>query len=239
MSISNQVAVITGASRGLGKAIAQRLAQAGCHVALIARSRDELTLLANELSSQHDIKAEGFVCDLSQQADIFNCSKAILDTFGQVNILVNNAGTGAYKPFMEHSPEEHDAIIDVNFKAAVHLSYALLPQMLERKQGQIINIASDLACRPLANMAVYSASKFAMRGFSLSLLREVKNQGINVGLLSPGIIDTCFNNATPGSKPPSGALQPLQLAKTVYQMLTQPEFQLIDELTIHPQMQDF
>ena len=121
----------------------------------------------------------------------------------------------------------------------MHFSYAVLPQMIKRQSGQIINIASDVSVRPQPNMAVYSASKFALRGFSLSLLREVKDQGIKVSLLNPGIIDTHFNNNVPGSADPKHALQPDAVAETIYQMMTQPQFQLIDELTLHPQSQDF
>ncbi|NQZ12052.1 MAG: SDR family NAD(P)-dependent oxidoreductase [Algicola sp.] len=243
MSLTNKTAVVTGASKGLGRAIAKRLAQEGCNLALVARSAEALSQLADELATPlttgSGIKAQGFACDLSCTESLFKCVDQIKGTFGSVDILINNAGTGFYKPFIDHSPAEHDAIIDVNIKAAIHLTYALLPQMLEKQQGQIINIASDLSTRPLANMAVYAASKFALRGFSLSLLKEVKNQGIKVSLLNPGIIDTCFNNNTPGNQPAQQALQPDALAETVLQLLTQPQFQLIDELTVHPQLQDF
>ena len=239
MNIKNQVVVITGASKGLGAAIAQRLADAGCSLALVARSEAELTRLADKLTGEYGVIAQGFVCDLADSEAVFACSQQILNTFGHVDILVNNAGTGAYKPFLEHRIAEHNAILDVNIKAAVHLSYALLPQMLEREHGQIINIASDVSHRPQPNMAVYSASKFALRGFSLSLLREVKDQGVKVTLLNPGIIDTCFNGNVPGNQAAKDALQPDAVAETVFQLMTQPQFQLIDELTLHPQSQDF
>lgn len=237
--MKNKIAVVTGASKGLGKAIAIRLAQAGCQLALVARSTGALEQLANELSSEYGIKVQGFACDLSCTDAVFACSEQILSAFGGVEILINNAGLGFYKPFMEHSPQEHNDIIDVNIKGAVHLTYALLPQMLEKQQGQIINIASDVSQKPQPNMAVYSASKFALRGFSLSLLREVKDQGVKVSLLNPGIIDTCFNHNVPGDKAAKDALQPDAVAETIVQILTQPQFQLIDELTLHPQSQDF
>ncbi len=235
MSLTNKAAVVTGASKGLGRAIAKRLAQEGCNLALVARSAEALAQLANELITEHGIKAHAFAVDLSCTEATLQCAEQIQATFGAVDILINNAGSGYYKPFMEHTPAEHDAIIDVNIKAAIHLSYALLPSMLERRQGHIINIASDLSTRPLGNMAVYAASKFALRGFSLSLLQEVQKHGIKVSLLNPGIIDTCFNNNTPGNQSAQQALQPDALAETVFQMLTQPQFQLIDELTVHAQ----
>jgi short-subunit dehydrogenase len=156
MSLTNKVAIVTGASKGLGRAIAKRLAQEGCNLALVARSAEALTLLADELTAEHGIKVQAFAADLSCTAVTLQCAEQIQTTFGTVDILINNAGSGFYKPFLEHTPAEHDAIIDVNIKAAIHLSYALLPNMLEKRQGHIINIASDLSTRPLGNMAVYA-----------------------------------------------------------------------------------
>ena len=239
MNIKDQVVVVTGASKGLGAAIAARLAQAGCSLALVARSEQELDKLADQLTCEHGVIAQGFACDLSNSQAVLDLAKQITHSFGRIDVLINNAGLGFYKPFLEHSVAEHEAIIDVNIKAAVHFSYGVLPQMIERQSGQIINIASDVSHRPQPNMAVYSASKFALRGFSLSLLREVKEHGIKVGLLNPGIIDTCFNNNVPGNQNAKDALQPDSVAEVVLQMITQPQFQLIDELTLHPQLQDF
>jgi len=239
MNIKDNVAVVTGASKGLGAAIAKRLAQAGCSLALVARSEDELNRLADQLTCEYGVLVQGFAFDLGEPQQVSECAAQILSAFGHVDVLINNAGLGFYKPFMEHSKDEHEAIINVNIKGPVHMSYALLPQMIERQSGQIINIASDVSHRPQPNMAVYSASKFALRGFSLSLLREVKDQGIKVSLLNPGIIDTCFNNNVPGNQQAKHALQPDAVAETIFQMITQPQFQLIDELTLHPQSQDF
>ncbi len=239
MNIKDEVVVVTGASKGLGAAIAKRLAHAGGSLALVARGKQELNRLAEQLTCEYGVIAQGFICDLGNTDAILNCSKQILSAFGHVDTLINNAGLGFYKPFLEHSIAEHEAIIDVNIKGAVHLSYALLPQMLERGHGQIINIASDVSHRPQPNMAVYSASKFALRGFSLSLLREVKDKGVKVSLLNPGIIDTCFNGNTPGNSRAIDALQPDTVAEIVFQLMTQPKYQLIDELTLLPQSQDF
>lgn len=239
MNIKDQVVVITGASKGLGAAIATRLAQVGCTLALVARSEHELDKLADQLTCEHGVIVQGYACDLTDSQAVLALAKQITRSFGHIDVLVNNAGLGFYKPFLEHSVEEHEAIIDLNVKAAIHFSYGVLPKMIKRQSGQIINIASDVSTRPQPNMAVYSASKFALRGFSLSLLREVKEHGIKVGLLNPGIIDTCFNNNVPGNSSAEHALQPDSVADVVYQMIAQPQYQLIDELTLHPQLQDF
>jgi short-subunit dehydrogenase len=158
---------------------------------------------------------------------------------GGADILINNAGLGFYKPFLEHSPEEHDTIIDVNLRGLVHLTQGLLPPMLERGSGHVVNIASDVATTPIANMAVYAASKFAVRGFTLSLAREVKDRGVKVSLINPGIIDTGFNEGEEGSKDASWSLKPTELAALVVEVLLQPGYQMVDELTVHPQLQDY
>ena len=111
--------------------------------------------------------------------------------------------------------------------------------MLKRGSGHIVNIASDVALTPIGNMAVYAASKFGVRGFSLSLAREVKGKGVKVSLINPGIVDTAFNDGEEGSKDGARALRPGQLAYLVVQVLEQPGYQMIDELTVHPQMQEY
>lgn len=239
MSLDNQVAVVTGASRGLGQAVAVKLAQAGCRLALVARNSDELNCLAERLKAEYGVEVECFVADLAITETVYETCGGILLHFGQVDILVNNAGVGTYKPFAEHSNDEIDTIIDLNVKGAIHMTHALLPQMTERGWGQVINIASDLSHRPLANMATYTASKFALRGFSLSMTREVKNQGVKVTLINPGIIDTYFGGTAPTQAHPKDALQPEGIADTIVQVLTQPQYQLIDELTLHPTAQDY
>lgn len=156
MNIKDNVVVITGASKGLGAAIAQRLAKAGCSLALVARSEEELNRIADKITCDHGVFAQGYAYDLSKPDQVMDCAKQIKKNFGHIDVLINNAGLGYYKPFLEHSVAEHEAIIDVNVKAAIHFSYAVLPKMLQRQSGQIINIASDVSHRPQPNMAVYS-----------------------------------------------------------------------------------
>lgn len=239
MVSDKKVAVITGASRGLGKAIAYKLAENGYQLALVARNENELNALAEQLNEAYGVKVSCFKADLCKTSSAYHSCERIVHEFGQVDVLINNAGLGYYKPFLEHEIQENDLIIDVNVKGPIHMCHSLLPSMVERKSGQIINIASDLSDRPLANMAVYAASKFALRGFSLSLLREFKDQGIKVTLVNPGIIDTCFNGNEPGHQAAQNALQPEAVADTILQLLNQPKHQIIDEITLHPSHQDF
>ena len=239
LATSQQLVVITGASKGLGKALAIQLAQAGYRLALVARDQQLLQQLAQQLHQQYQVSASVFAADLTQHQQLSSLFQQIEQQCGPIEILINNAGTGFFKPFLQHSIAEHQAIIDLNFTALVHSCYAVLPAMQQRQRGIIFNIASDVSERPQANMAVYSASKFAVRGFSLSLLREVKQYGIKVSCINPGIIDTCFNGNIPGHKAAEDALQVAQVAELIQQLLQQPAHLLIDEITLHPPTQDF
>jgi len=167
---------------------------------------------------------------------IVRAAIAALPTLGGV---INNAGIGSYKAFAEHEETELLDIVQVNLGAVMQICHAVLPKLLAQGHGHIVNIGSDLARRPLANMAAYAASKHGLAGFSHSLLREVKNAGIKVSLINPGIIDTDFGGAAEGSRDAAWSLRPAQLAQLIVQVIEQPGSMLIDELTVHPLGQDF
>jgi short-subunit dehydrogenase len=232
-------ALITGASRGVGAALARTLAARGYELVLTARSRRELDALADEITRAHQTNVEVIASDLSS-IDALNalCATLANDPRG-IDVLVNNAGIGAYKALTEWTSDEIIDCVTVNITAPMLLSRALLPSMAKAKHGMIVNVASDLARRYLANMAPYVASKHALLGFSGSLLREAKASGIKVTSVLPGIIDTAFNGAQEGSKEESWALRPSELANRIAELLELPENVVIDELTIHPLHQDF
>jgi short-subunit dehydrogenase len=236
--LDGKLAVVTGASRGLGRATALALGRAGCRVALVARSANELEQTA-ALVVEGGGEAVVYPADLTGADAAASVAGAVTARQGVPAILVNNAGLGHYRPFLDHSVADHDRLIDVNFRSVVHLCHALLPAMLEAGGGHIVNVGSDLSFTPLANMAVYSATKFALRGFSLSLMKEFKDRGIKVSLLNPGIIDTAFNDGEEGRMGAEAALQPVELAEIIVQILTRPGYQLVDELTVHARHQDY
>jgi short-subunit dehydrogenase len=235
--LRGKVALLSGASKGLGRHLALQLAGKGVDLVLLARGLDRLEEVAGE-ARKRGVSCEPIACDLSKAEQIAAACTRVNDA-GGADILLNNAGLGFYKPFLEHSIEEHDTIVDVNLRGLIHMTQRLLPPMLERRSGHIVNIASDVANTPIANMAVYAASKFAVRGFTLSLAREVKDKGVKVSLINPGIIDTGFNDGEEGSKQVSRSLQPGELAALIVSVLEQPGYQMIDELTVHPRMQDY
>lgn len=190
--LKGKTALITGASSGIGKAIASRLGAEGVNLVLVARSQATLVQLADELSRQYGVRATAVVLDLSQP----NCgvhlhsqlqSKGIV-----VDILVNNAGLGTYGPFETRSPQVEQDEIAVNVAAVVSLTHAFLPSMLERKTGVVLNLASTAAFQPAPYMAVYAASKAFVLSFSEALWAECRGKGVHVVALCPGAVETQF-----------------------------------------------
>ncbi|MEA2176176.1 MAG: hypothetical protein QOD00_3768 [Blastocatellia bacterium] len=235
-----QTAVITGASRGLGKALALAFAARGLNVMLAARAHDELRAVSETLALAHGAERVAYtVTDLREPDSIRALFEATRSRFGAADVLVNNAGIGRYKPFMEWTEEEIIDTANVNLTALMLCTKAALGAMIEARRGLIINIASDLSRRFLPQMAPYVAAKFGVLGFAGSLLREVKGHGVKVCTVMPGIIDTNFNESQEGTREETWALPPAMLAERIAELLDQPEHLVVDEMVIHPMQQDF
>lgn len=228
--------LITGASRGLGRHLALNLARRGQGVIAAARDRARLDALAAQAPPG---MIKPLQIDLADGASLTLAVARAVAPLARLSGVINNAGIGVYKPFIDHAESELVDILQVNLTAVVQICHAVLPKLLSQRSGHIVNIGSDLARRPLANMAAYVASKHGLAGFSHSLLREVKDHGIKVSLVNPGIIDTDFGGAHEGSRDASSSLQPAQLAELIVQLIEQPGSALVDELTVHPLGQDF
>ncbi len=226
-----QTWIVTGASRGLGRALCRQLIDRGHRVLALARHAQSAD--ANFAGAANGLLVPCPI-DLADLAELGSAMERLLGEHPQVDGLINNAGIGVYRPFVEHSDALLRDILQVNLMAPILLTRAVLPQMLARRSGWIVNIGSDLGRRPLANMAAYVASKHGLTGFSHSLLREVKDAGIRVSLVNPGIIDTAFGGATESSRDPRGALHPDAVATAVLQLIEQPLPVVIDELSVHP-----
>jgi len=235
-----QRVLITGASRGLGAALARTVARRGHRVFLAARSPAELEQRAAEIARLHGSAAVAWqACDLRHGAQADALAAAATRTLGGVDVLINNAGIGAYRPFLENRVEELDEVLALNLAAPMRLAHALLPGMLERGRGYLIHVASDLARRPLARMAPYVASKHGLLGFAASLHREFRAEGIRVTTVLPGIIDSAFNGATEGSRDARWALPTDALAEQIAALLELPPTMVIDELVVHPAEGDY
>ena len=190
--LNGKTALVTGASSGIGAAIAKELAAQGVHLILVARSRDKLEQLADELSKSYAVRCIAVAADLSSP----NCGSNLLAQVKamdiDVDILVNNAGYGTFGRFDSIAPEHEQAEIAVNIAAVVDLAHAFLPEMLLRGSGTILNTASTAAFQPVPYMAVYAASKAFVLSFSEALWAEYRDQGIHVVALCPSAVDTGF-----------------------------------------------
>jgi short-subunit dehydrogenase len=231
--------LVTGASRGLGAAIGRELLARGHRVVLTARSADQLAAAVAALQAEYGDRVQWVAADLADPLAAQSLIGMVEQRFGPLDALFNNAGTGTWKPLIEWSADEVIRCTQLNLVAPMLLARAVLPGMLARRRGYIVNIASDLARRPLAKMAPYVASKHGLLGFSASLLREVKGNGVKVSTVLPGIIDTAFNGAQEGSKEETWAMRPDALAVQIVALLALPENVVIDELAIHPLHQEF
>lgn len=191
----DKTALITGASTGIGAAFANRLAAAGTHLILVARSEDKLRALASKLMDQHHIRVEVIVADLSR----VGAARTVFEETQQrgltVDILINNAGFGTYGQFDTLDAEREQQEILLNVATLVDMTHHFLPLMAARRQGVIINVASLAAFQPIPYMAVYAASKAFVLSFSEALWGEYRTKGVRVLALCPGETATKFFDA--------------------------------------------
>ncbi len=186
--------LITGASSGIGKELALIAAQEGHNVVLVSRGKEELTKLARDLTKRFDIFAEVIECDLTETSAITLVMKALQRKKIVVDILVNNAGFGDYGPFEKADIAKQLNMIDLNIRALTELTHALLPAMVKRGSGKVMNVASVAAFLPGPLMSVYFASKAYVLSFSEALAEEVKGTGVTVTCLCPGSTKTAFGD---------------------------------------------
>lgn len=187
--IDGATALVTGASSGIGAALSRDLARFGASVALVARRAD---LLAKNVATLPAGRGAAFPCDVRDARAVAATVAAVRARFARVDLLVNNAGIGRYLPFLETDADETAAIIETNLHGALHFTRAVLPEMLARRHGHIVNVASIAGRIGSRNHSVYCASKFALVGFSESLAFELEGTGVGVTVVNPGVIDTPF-----------------------------------------------
>jgi 3-oxoacyl-[acyl-carrier protein] reductase len=188
-SLAGHVAIVTGASRGIGKAIAAKLGAAGCRLTLTARSAGDLEAVKREIEHQ-ETEVITVAADLTLDGDIERIVDASLQRWGTIDGLVNNAGWGKKEPVVKTSMEDWDRTFKVNVRAPMLLAKLVLPTLLSKRSGAIVNIGSVSAKMGQANVAAYSASKFALAGLTESLFEEVREHGIKVAAIHPGYVDT-------------------------------------------------
>lgn len=188
-SLKGKNALITGAGKGIGKAIALALAAEGANLALIARTEKDLQSVAQE-AKRAGVKAEFAVADVADRQNIEQAVAQLAAALGPIDILINNAGIGQFGKFMELSPEQWEQIVKVNLFGPYYVTRAVLPSMLERQTGDIVNVSSTAGQKGSPLTSAYSASKFGLIGMSESLMLEVRKSNIRVFTLTPSTIAT-------------------------------------------------
>jgi 3-oxoacyl-[acyl-carrier protein] reductase len=188
-SLKGKVALITGAGRGIGKAIAIALANEGVHIGLTARSEEGVKAVAAEIAAS-GVKASYATADISNRAEVEAAVAKIQSELGNIDILINNAGIASFGNFLELEPEVWEEQIRVNLFGVYYVTRAVLPQMIERKTGDIVNISSTAGKSGSAVTSAYAASKFGVFGLSESLMQEVRKHNIRVTALAPSTVLT-------------------------------------------------
>ena len=191
MRIKDKVAVVTGGSRGIGRAISLRLAEEGAKVAIADILEDESQKTAAEINAKGG-QALAIRTDVTQIDQVHACVQHVMETWGSIDILVNNAGWDKVEPFVESTPETWDKVIAINLRGPINFCHSLAPKMIERKQGKIISISSDAGRVGSTGEAVYSACKAGIIGFSKTLARELARSQVNVNVVCPGPTDTAL-----------------------------------------------
>lgn len=228
--LQNNVAIVTGAGRGIGKSISISLAEQGVDIALVSRTLSELKSIA-DIIGKIGRRALPIVADISDEKQVHKMVQEVINNFGKINILVNNAGVGYFSKVADMKLEEFDQMFSVNMRGLFLATKSVLPYMINQNSGDIINISSLAGRNAFVGGAGYSATKWAVIGFARSLMLEVRQHNIRVVTICPGSVNTSFSDKV---KDPSQMPQPEDIAKIVVDALSMPRNVMISEIDVRP-----
>jgi NADP-dependent 3-hydroxy acid dehydrogenase YdfG len=215
MELDGKVALVTGASGGIGAAVARKLHDTGASVGLLSRRGGDLGLE----------RGLGIPCDVRDRAAVAEATEAVVERFGRLDIVVANAGVGSYGPFLELDPEQVETMIDVNLKGTLYTAAATLPHLIDAGEGDFISLASVAGLRAFPGESVYNASKFGQVGFTRSLDHELRERGVRATCICPGGVNTNFaigTGRTEGDPELEGMLTAEEVADVVLFTVTRP-----------------
>ena len=235
MTLDNKTIIISGASRGIGRATALLLARNGANIVATARNADELSTLEAE-GNGRIVVVPG---DVASETDMQFVVQTALDHFGSIDVVINNAGVGAFKNVEEISVEEWDSVMATNVKGTFLLTKAALPALKAQGSGHIVVVASDVAKRTFAGGSLYTASKYAQEAFMGALRKEVRPHGIKVSGVYSGLVDSHFHAKGHGHETSKDYLQSEDMAESMLFILSRPAHVVIDEFMVHPIAQEY
>jgi 3-oxoacyl-[acyl-carrier protein] reductase len=233
MNLKGKTAIVTGGTKGIGRAIAEALLREGISVCIAARKQSEIDEAIKELNKSAQRQAIGFVCDVRDYEQVKALIEHTAKELGGLDILVNNAGIGIFETVEETSPEDFRAVLETNLFGVFYCCHEAIPQMKKRGGGYIINISSLAGANPHPRMATYNASKFGLNGFSEALMQEVRHDNIKVSYIMPGSVNTEFGGDSPTNEK-SWQLTPQDVARVVLDLLHYDERALPSRVEIRP-----
>ncbi|MFA1818771.1 SDR family oxidoreductase [Virgibacillus oceani] len=231
--LTGKTAIVIGASSGIGASIAKCLAEEGANVVLAARRKEKLDAIVQEIHKKGEGKALAIVTDVAVESDVQKMAAKTKEEFGQVDILVNNAGLMLSSSVTDGEVTDWEQMVDVNIKGVLHGVNTVLPDMIQRATGHIINTASVSGFEVTKTSTVYSATKFAVRAISQGLEKELARTGVRVTNISPGMVETERNAASLASRDRK-PLHTEDIARAVIYAVTQPDYVNVNEITVRP-----
>jgi 3-oxoacyl-[acyl-carrier protein] reductase len=231
--MDREVAIITGGSRGIGKAIALKFAAEGIDVIITGRDENAIREAEREIKNL-GVKCRYFLGNVQDESHSEQVVKSVISEFGKVNHLINNAGFGIFKNFIDSSLDEFREQMDVNVFGVYNFTKSVVPHMIEAKEGNIINIASLAGKNNFVGGTMYSATKHALLGFTKSLMLELRQYDIRVASVCPGSVATDFGTNTPGHQTKKGILTASDVADSVFSIINLPKNALLSDLDLRP-----
>jgi 3-oxoacyl-[acyl-carrier protein] reductase len=230
-ALEGRVAIVTGASRGIGRAIALTLADHGARLSLAARREPDLQAVRAEIEAGGG-QAACYPTDVSREPEVVRLVQATVARFGRLDIVVNNAGLGIFGPLAEMTAEQWDSVMAVNARGPFLLCREAIPYLRQQPQSFIVNISSVVGIKGYANQAAYSASKHALMGMSAALAKEVQEDGIRVHAICPGGVDTPMVRQARPDLDPSVLITPEEIADLVLFLVTRRGNAVVDQMHV-------